>query len=61
MSRAKCHRESYESGGSLGVGVVSRFARMHEFIDLFYLRTSKRLSVGELIRVNYAYNLTLYT
>ena len=56
MSRAKCHRESYESGGSLGVGVgvINRFARMHESIDLFYLRTSKRLSVGELIRVKYA-------
>ena len=52
MSCAKCHRESYESGGSLGV--VSRFARIHKFIELFYLRTSKRLSVGELIRVKYA-------
>ena len=28
MSRAKCHRESYESGSSLGV--VSRFARVHK-------------------------------
>ena len=50
MSHAKCHRESYENGGSLGV--VSRLARLHKFIDLFYLRTSKSLNVGELIRVD---------
>ena len=29
VPRAKCHRESYESGGSLGV--VSRLVRMNKF------------------------------
>ena len=32
MSRAKCHRESYESGGSLGVGVV---VGLLEYMNLF--------------------------
>ena len=32
MSRAKCHHESYENGGSLGV--VSRLVRMNTIIRL---------------------------
>ena len=59
MSQVKCHRESYESGGSQEQ--FSRLVKMNKVLDLFCLRTSKRISVGELIRVYNIYVLPLYT
>ena len=44
MSRAKCHRESYESGGSLGV--VSRLVRMNKFFRSSLLEDKQKAKCG---------------
>ena len=44
MSRAKCHCESYESGGSLGV--VSRFARVHKCYWFVLLEDKQKAKCG---------------
>ena len=44
MSRAKCHRESYESGGSLGV--VSRLVRMNKFYWYILLEDKQKAKCG---------------
>ena len=44
MSRAKCHRESYESGGSLGV--VSRLVRMNKFYWSILLKDKQKAKCG---------------
>ena len=44
MSRAKCHRESYESGGSLGV--VSRLVRMNKFCWSILLEDKQKAKCG---------------
>ena len=44
MSRAKCHRESYESGGSLGV--VSRSVRMNKFCWFVLLEDKQKAKCG---------------
>ena len=44
MSRAKCHRESYESGGSLGV--VSRLVRMNKFCSSILLEDKQKAKCG---------------
>ena len=58
MSHAKCHRESYENGGSLGV--VSRLVRMNKLCWSILLEDKQKLSVGELIRVILAYIWSSY-
>ena len=44
MSRAKCHRESYESGGSLGV--VSKLVRMNKFYWFILLEDKQKAKCG---------------
>ena len=44
MSRAKCHRESYESGGSLGV--VSKVARLHKCYWFVLLEDKQKSKCG---------------
>ena len=44
MSRAKCHCESYESGGSLGV--VSRLVGMNKFCWSVLLEDKQKAKYG---------------
>ena len=44
MSHAKCHRESYESGGSLGV--VSRLVRLNRFCWSILLEDKQKAKCG---------------
>ena len=44
MSHAKCYRESYESGGSLGV--VSRLVRMNKFCWSILLEDKQKAKCG---------------
>ena len=53
MSRAKCHRESYESGGSLGV--VSRLVGMNKFCWFILLEDKQKAKLNIYMRFTRIY------